>query len=440
MLMLRKQTNLKTSILRCLSTSSSPIENKKCRLLVVGGGSGGCTMAAKFGKHINKGEIFVVEPSDTHYYQPMFTLVGGGIKKLAECGKPMKSVLPDTVKWIKDSVTEFNPQRNSVTISRGDEITYDFMIVATGLQLNYDKIPGLVEALNVPNTGVCSNYSYKYVNRTYEILKQFKSGNAIFTFPNTPVKCPGAPQKICYIAEDFLRKKGIRDKANITYNTSLPVLFGVKKYADALWKVVEMRNINVNLRCNLVEVKHKERVAVFQNLDSPEKLTEMEYSMLHVSPPMSAPDVLKKCTNLVNDLGFVNVNKDTLQHFKYPNVFAIGDCSSTPNSKTAASVAAQANIVYENMKAVMENQPLKGKYNGYASCPLVTGYGKCILAEFDYDLNPLETFPISQDKEMWLMYSMKKDLMPPLYWHLMLNGKWNGPEAMRDLLHFNFSK
>ncbi|KAF5297900.1 hypothetical protein FQA39_LY11885 [Lamprigera yunnana] len=414
------------------------LSSDSCKLLVVGGGSGGCAMAAKFARSMTKKDLIIVEPSDIHYYQPMFTLIGGGIKKLTDSGKATKSVLPSNATWLKDRVVEFFPEKNQVITLQGDTINYDFMLIAVGLQLNYEKIPGLIEALNIPNTGVCSNYSPKYVNRTYEVLQKFESGNAIFTFPNTPIKCPGAPQKICYITEDYLRRHGKRDKTNIIYNTSLPVIFGVKKYADALWKLVEKRNIKVNLRTNLIEVKPKDKVAVFQSLDIPDKKSEVEFSMLHVTPPMSAPDVLSKCTELVNATGFVNVNKDTLQHVKYPNVFAIGDCSGTPNSKTAASVAAQTNVVYENMKAYMANRSLNAVYNGYASCPLVTGYGKCILAEFDYDLNPLETFPISQDKEMWVMYSMKKDFMPPLYWHLMLNGRWNGPSFVRNLMHFKF--
>ncbi|KAF5300874.1 hypothetical protein FQR65_LT09036, partial [Abscondita terminalis] len=398
-----------------------------CKLLIVGGGTGGCTMAAKFARHLKKNEIIVIEPSDMHYYQPMFTLVGGGIKTLSDSGRSMKTVLPDKALWIKDEVVDFYPQKNSVSTLNGDSISYDFMLIAMGLQLNYDQIPGLIEALNIPNTGVCSNYSPKYVNRTYETLQKFDSGNAVFTFPNTPVKCPGAPQKICYITEDYFRRNGKRDKANIIYNTTLPVLFGVKKYADALWKLVEKRDIKVNLRNNLVEVKPKDKIAVFENLDVPNQKTEIEYSMLHVTPPMSSPNALKKCNELVTEAGFVNVHKDTLQHLKFPNVFAIGDCSASPNAKTAASVAAQSNVVFENMKAQMTDKPLKSVYNGYASCPLVTGYGKCIMAEFDYDLKPMETFPISQDKELWLMYSVKKDLLPPLYWHFMLNGRWNGP-------------
>lgn len=422
------------------STSRIHYVEHRCKLLIVGGGAGGCTMASKFARHLKKNEMIVIEPSDMHYYQPMFTLIGGGIKKLSDSGKLMKSVLPDNATWIKDRVVDFNPHKNTVNTLNGDTISYEFLIIAMGLQLNYEQIPGLIEALNIPNTGVCSNYSPKYVNRTFEILQKFESGNAIFTYPSSPVKCPGAPQKICYITEDYLRKHGKRDKANVIYNTSLPVLFGVRKYADALWKLVEKRNIKVNLRTNLVEIRQKEKIAVFQNLDIPDQTTEMEYSMLHVTPPMSSPDFLRKCSDLVTEAGFVNAHKDTLQHVTFPNVFTIGDCSSTPNSKTAASVAAQSNVVFENMKACMNNKPLKSVYNGYASCPLVTGYGKCILAEFDYDLNPLETFPISQDKEMWLMYSMKKDVMPPLYWHLMLNGRWNGPGIFRNLMHLKLGK
>ncbi|XP_017769490.1 PREDICTED: sulfide:quinone oxidoreductase, mitochondrial [Nicrophorus vespilloides] len=420
---------------RHLSTSNVVLAKHSCKLLVVGGGSGGCAVAAKFAKNMKKDEIIVVDPADMHYYQPMFTMIGGGIKKLKDAGRKMGDVLPKNAKWLKDSVTEFNPKNNQIQTKSGDIINYDYMLVGVGLQLNYDKIPGVLEGLSMKNSGVCSNYSPKYVDRTYEALQQFESGNAIFTFPNSPVKCPGAPQKVMYISEHYFRKMGKRDKANVIYNTSLPVLFGVKKYADALWKIVKERNINVNLRTNLIEVRPSEKVAVFENLDKPEQKTTMEYSMLHVTPPMSTPDVLRTCKDLVNDAGYVDVDKDTLRSTKFGNVFAIGDCGNSPNSKTAASVAAQSQIVFKNMQAVMNGQDPKSVYDGYASCPLVTGYGSCILAEFDYNLTPTETFPISQDREMFIMYMMKKDFMPPLYWHMMLNGYWNGPGLMRSVMH-----
>ncbi|XP_063930680.1 sulfide:quinone oxidoreductase, mitochondrial [Zophobas morio] len=410
-----------------------------CKVLVVGGGTGGCATAAKLSRILKKNELIILEPSDKHYYQPLFTLVGGGISTLSEAGKSMRDVLPANAVWLKDSAAEFNPGENSVTTQRGHSIKYEYLLIATGLQTDYDKIPGLEAGLS-GDTGVCSNYSAKYVELTYKALKNFESGNAIFTYPNTPVKCPGAPQKICYITDHYLRKVGKRDKAAVIYNTSLPVIFGVKKYADALWEICAERQIQVNLRTNLVEVRPDSREAVFQNLDNPDKMTTLKYSMLHVTPPMSTPAALQNCSELTNEAGFVDVNKLTLQSVRFANVFAIGDCSSTPNSKTAAAAAAQCQVVFKNMESVMKNTPATANYDGYASCPLVTGYDRCILAEFDYNLTPLETFPFNQGKELKSMYLMKKMLMPPLYWTLMLNGFWNGPAAVRNLLHLKFSQ
>jgi len=195
------------------------------------------------------------------------------MKTVEDSARPMADVLSPLTTWVKDNAEKFDPVNNTVTTKNGDIIEYDFMVVAAGLQLNYDQIPGLVEALAIPKGGVCSIYSPKYVNRVYSALQNFRNGNAIFTFPNSPVKCPGAPQKICYIAEHFMRKNKKRAGANIFYNTSLPVIFGVKHYADALWKVVENRGINVNLRTNLVEVLPGGQQAVFENLDTQIKST-----------------------------------------------------------------------------------------------------------------------------------------------------------------------
>ncbi|XP_037092292.1 sulfide:quinone oxidoreductase, mitochondrial-like [Pollicipes pollicipes] len=432
---------LRTSLTLCLaprsrafSVSAAQQANSAYKLVVVGGGSGGCSVAAKFAKKLGKGKLAVIEPAQTHYYQPMWTLVGGGMKSAEQSGRPMKDVLPAAADWIQDRVVSFDPSSNKVTTSSGDEISYEYLVVAMGIQINWDGIKGLKEALDTP--GVCSNYSPKYAEKTYKELQAFKEGNAIFTFPNTPIKCPGAPQKIMYIADQYFRKTGKRDKANIIYNTSLPVLFGVKKYADALWEVVKKRDITVNTRRCLTEVRPDTREAVFVNLDKPDEQYVEEYEMLHATPNMSAPDVLKSCPDLCDAAGYVDVSKDTMQHNRFPNVFAIGDCSSLPTSKTAAAVAAECGILAKNLRAVMAGQKAQATYDGYTSCPLVTGYSKAILAEFKYGAEPLETFPINQGKERWTSFIMKKELMPFLYWKLMLNGNWNGPRTFRKLLHF----
>ncbi|XP_059620369.1 sulfide:quinone oxidoreductase, mitochondrial [Phlebotomus argentipes] len=413
---------------RCFSSA------RKCKVLVVGGGSGGCSVSAKLSSKLGPGKVVILDPAESHYYQPMFTLIGGGMKKLEDSVTPMKETLPSLATWVQDSVMQFEPEANTVITKKGDRIEYEEMVIAVGLELRYDKVPGLVEALAIPGGKVCSNYSPKYVNRTLEALNNFQQGNAIFTFPNSPVKCPGAPQKAAYLAEHYLRRAKKRKDARIIYNTALPVIFGVKHYADALWKVAKKREVTVNLRMNLKQVFPERNQAVFENLDKPGEESTMDYSLLHVTPPMATPDVLLSCPGLTNAAGFVDVNKHTLQHVKYPNIFAIGDCSSTPNSKTAASVAAQAPVVYRNLLAVMEGNPPSASYNGYASCPLVTGYNSCILAEFDYDLQPLETFPIPQDKERYSMLLLKKHFMPFLYWQFMLNGMWNGPAIVKTLL------
>uniref|UniRef100_A0A1B0GQG7 Sulfide:quinone oxidoreductase, mitochondrial n=1 Tax=Phlebotomus papatasi TaxID=29031 RepID=A0A1B0GQG7_PHLPP len=352
---------------RFLSVSHVSASNRQCKILVVGGGSGGCSVAAKLSSRLGPGKVVVLDPADNHYYQPMFTLVGGGMKKLEDSVCSMKETLPSLATWVRDSVAQFEPAVNAVVTSNGERIEYEQMVIAVGLELRYDRIPGLLEALAIPGGNVCSNYSPKYVNRTMEALQKFHQGNAVFTFPNSPVKCPGAPQKVVYISEHYLRKNRKRREAKIIYNTALPVIFGVKHYADVLWKVVEHRDIEVNLRTNLKQVIPERNQAVFENLDKPGEEHTIEYSLLHVTPPMAAPEVLSTCPGLANAAGFVDVNKDTLQHVKFPNIFAIGDCSSTPNSKTAASAAAQAPVVYRNMMAVMEGKSPSASYNGYAS-------------------------------------------------------------------------
>ncbi|XP_050420881.1 sulfide:quinone oxidoreductase, mitochondrial [Adelges cooleyi] len=406
--------------------------HRNCQILIVGGGSGGCSMASKFAK--NGQNVIVLEPNEMHYYQPLFTLIGGGMKTLSQARRPTKTVLPKSTTWIKDKVNAFNPEGNSVTTTNGDTINYDYMLVAIGLHLDYDKITGLKEALDDQYSSVCTNYSSDFVEKTYKVMQNFKGGNAIFTLPNSPVKCPGAPQKIVYIFEDFLRKKGLRDKANIMYNTSTPAIFGVKKYANRLEQLCRRRNITVNLRQNLININSSKNETTFELLDEPNKTITMEFSMLHVTPPMSPPEVLKK-SKLSNSIGFLDVDQFTLCHKEYKNIFGIGDCTSCPTSKTVAAVAAQSNVIFHNIINSINGKPLLKKYDGYTSCPLVTGYNKCILAEFDYQLNPLETFPFDQGNELKSMFRLKKDILPIIYWNVMLKGYWNGPESIRKILH-----
>uniref|UniRef100_A0A8C2GE54 Sulfide:quinone oxidoreductase, mitochondrial n=1 Tax=Cyprinus carpio TaxID=7962 RepID=A0A8C2GE54_CYPCA len=402
------------------------------KVLVLGGGSGGITMAARMKRKVGAQNVAVVEPSEVHYYQPIWTLVGAGAKSVASSGRPTASVIPSGVTWVKSKAAEFDPKNNTVHTDSGKKISYDYLIVALGLELHYEKIKGLPEGFEHPKIG--SNYSVKTVEKTWNALKNFKEGNALFTFPNTPVKCGGAPQKIMYLSDAFLRKTGKRSKANIIYNTPSPKLFGVKKYADALWEIVKKRDLNINLRHNLIEVRADKQEAVFENLDKPGETKVYKYEMIHVTPPMGPPAVLKGSL-LDDEAGWLDVNKNTLQHKTYANVFGIGDCTNLPTSKTAAAVAAQSAVLDRNISRILKKQTPDKIYDGYTSCPLVTSYNTVILAEFDYDGQPLETFPVDQSKESRVMYHMKADFMPLLYWHGLLKGFWGGPGPYRTIMH-----
>ncbi|XP_030045443.1 sulfide:quinone oxidoreductase, mitochondrial isoform X2 [Microcaecilia unicolor] len=317
-----------------LHTSSISCTKDYYDVVVVGGGSAGITMGARMKRKVGAENVAIVEPSEKHYYQPLWTLVGAGAKRLPTSVRSTASVIPSGVKWIKSAVQGFEPDKNCIRISDNKKISYKYLIIALGIKLQYEKIKGLPEGFKYPKIG--SNYSVHTVEKTWKAMQDFKRGNAIFTFPNTPVKCAGAPQKIMYLSEAYFQKTGKRAEANIIFNTSLGVIFGVKKYADALLEIIKNRNISVNYRQNLIEVRADKQEAVFENLDNPGETKVFQYEMLHVTPPMGPPDVLVN-SPVADAAGWVDVDRETLQHTKYPNVFGIGDCTNLPTSKTVAA-------------------------------------------------------------------------------------------------------
>jgi sulfide:quinone oxidoreductase len=224
-----------------------------------------------------------------------------------------------------------------------------------------------------------------------------------------------------YLADDAFRRAGVRQGSRITFASALPTLFAVPKYTPALQRVIERKGITTKFQHNLIEVRPASREAVFLRLDQNEEVV-LHYDLLHVAPPQSAPDFIKQ-SPLAGPTGYVDVDKHTLQHTRYPNIFALGDASNLPTSKTGAAVRMQAPVLVKNLVAAAAGQAPGGHYSGYTSCPLITGYGKVILAEFDYDLKPVETFPFDQSQERYSMYLLKRHVLPQLYWHGMLRGR-----------------
>ncbi len=391
------------------------------KIVIVGGGTAGITVASRLKNHDSSLDIAIIEPSKKHYYQPLWTLVGGGVFKKEETERDEADYIPEGVDWIQESVDKFLPEENKLVTKNGKEFKYDYLIVATGLELNWEKIKGLKE--NIGKNGVCSNYAYETVDSTWQLVENFKGGNAIFTQPSTPIKCGGAPQKALYLTEDYFRTKSkVRDKTNMIFFSGLGSIFGVAKYRKSLEAIIKRKEIDARFRYDLIEVIGDKKEAIFVNLDSKEEV-KINYDMLHVVPPMSTHSFIRN-SDISDASGFVNVDKFTMQHLKYKNIFSLGDCSSLPTSRTGAAIRKQAPILVENLISVMENkvQPF-AEYDGYASCPLVTGYGSLVLAEFDYQGQPAESFPFDQSKERFSMYMLKAYGLPQLYWNGMLKGR-----------------
>ncbi|MFO0898191.1 MAG: FAD/NAD(P)-binding oxidoreductase [Pirellulales bacterium] len=389
-------------------------------IVVVGGGTAGITVAAQLTKGWRgRRDVAIVEPSDKHYYQPLWTLVGGGLARKEATERPERSVIPRRAHWIRDAVSGFEPAQHAIHTRDGRTITYDWLVVGAGLQLYWEKIPGLEESLG--KDGVCSNYSYATVDSTWEAIRNFRGGNAIFTNPSGAVKCGGAPQKIMYLADDRFREAGVRDQARILYFSALPNIFAVEPYRATLEQVVARKQIDCRFRHELIEVRGASREAVFRHLDTRETVV-LPYDLLHVTPPMGPPRFLAE-SPLADGEGWVDVDQDTLRHKRFENVFALGDCSNLPTSKTGAAIRKQAPVVVQNLRAAMQGKPLAARYDGYTSCPLVTGIGKLVLAEFDYRKLPAETFPVDQSRERFSMWLLKRYLLPLLYWQGMLKGR-----------------
>jgi sulfide:quinone oxidoreductase len=394
----------------------------KHQIVIVGGGNAGISVAAQLLRKNRDLDIVIIDPANKHYYQPAWTLVGSGVFDISATERNEADVIPKKAKWIKQKVASFQPDTNTITLDDNETVSYQYLIVAPGIQLNWQEIKGLKETLG--KNGVCSNYSFETAPYTWECIKNLKGGKAIFHNPHTPVKCGGAPHKIMYMAADYFRKHGILDKTDIQYWSGGTRLFAVEKYEKTLKKVCERSNIKLNFFQRLEEIDGPNKKARFVGFGEANKDVEtwVDFDMMHVTPPQSAPDFIKN-SPLANAAGWVDVDKGTLQHVRFANIFSLGDASGLPTSKTGAAIRKQAPVAVANVLSLIEKKPFGNLYTGYTSCPLLTGYGKLVLAEFDYNNQPMETFPFDQSKERWSMYMLKKEILPRMYWGQILTGK-----------------
>ncbi|MEZ5693850.1 MAG: FAD/NAD(P)-binding oxidoreductase [Altererythrobacter sp.] len=389
-------------------------------VVIIGGGAAGIATASSLLKRRRSLDIAIVEPAEDHFYQPGWTMVGGGIFAPSDTRRSMASVMPRGTSWIKQAAASFQPEDNQVTLADGTTITYKLLVVAPGIRLAWEKIDGLKATLG--KNGVTSNYGYELSPYTWQLVQQMKSGRAIFTQPVMPIKCAGAPQKAMYLSCDHWNRNGVLGDIEVEFRNAGGVLFGVPDYVPALMGYVEKYAIGLNLGQNLVAVDGSGQTATFKTEDGE---VTTGFDMLHVVPPQVAPQFLAD-SPLAGETGFVDVDQNTLQHVRYPNVFGLGDAGSMPNAKTAAAARKQAPVVAVNALQQLDGKGPKAGYDGYGSCPLTVERGKIVLAEFGYGGQLQPSFPtwlIDGTKPQRLSWMLKADALPWIYWNGMLKGR-----------------
>ena len=394
-------------------------------IVIIGAGAAGIATAASLLKRKPDLDIAMIDPAEYHYYQPGWTMVGGGIFNAEQTKRSTSSVIPKGVKWLQAAATSVEAEKNQVTLKDGEVISYQYLIVCPGLKLDWASIEGLVETLG--KNGVTSNYRYDLAPYTWDLVKQLDSGKVIFTQPPMPIKCAGAPQKAMYLSADYWQKKGCLADINISFCNAIGALFGVKDYVPALMEYVDSYGIALDFNHNLIKVDGAGKKAWFNKTDGEgnSEIIEREFDMLHVVPPQIAPDFIRE-SQLVDAKGWVDVDQATLRHKTFENIYSLGDVMNTPNAKTAAAARVQASIVASNLAADMGHGQTHKSYNGYGACPLTVENGKIVLAEFGFGGKLLPTFPgwlLNGTRPSKVAWWLKKSALPWVYWNVMLKGR-----------------
>jgi sulfide:quinone oxidoreductase len=394
-------------------------------IVIVGGGAAGLAVAASLKSRKSSLDIAVIDPADIHYYQPGWTMVGGGIFEASDTAKTMGSLIPRGVTWIKSAVAAFEPKDDAVILDGCRVVKYKRLIVAPGLKLAWDRVEGLEATLG--KNGVTSNYRYDLAPYTWNLVKNMKEGRAVFTQPPMPIKCAGAPQKAMYLSGDHWTRAGVLKDISIDFMNAGGVLFGVKDYVPALEGYVQKYGVNLNFFHNLKAIDGEAKKAWFTvaKPDTTPTEVEVEFDMIHVVPPQIAPDFIR-VSPLADAAGWVDVDQATLRHKTYDNIWSLGDVMNAPNAKTAAAARMQAPVVAQNVVDDINGRSATAQYNGYGSCPLTVERGKIVLAEFGYGGALLPSFPkavIDGTKPSRLAWWLKESFLPPFYWKGMLKGR-----------------
>ncbi|RQS64942.1 TIGR01244 family phosphatase [Burkholderia sp. Bp8963] len=394
-------------------------------IVIVGAGAAGLAVASSLLARDRSLDIAVIDPADVHYYQPGWTMVGAGVFQPETTVRQMGAVLPRGVHWIRAAVAGFEPDAHAVVLDGCRRIGYRQLVVCPGLKLDWHAIDGLPETLG--RNGVTSNYRYDLAPYTWQLVREFRGGRALFTQPPMPIKCAGAPQKAMYLSCDHWQRMGRLGAADVEFLNAGAVLFGVADYVPALMEYVKRYDIGLSFGHNLVAIDGPARRATFRRTlrDGSAETVVRDFDMIHVVPPQRAPDFVR-ASPLADSAGWIDVDPATLRHKRHADIFALGDATNTSNAKTAAAARKQAPVVAHNVLAALGRADGAATYDGYGSCPLTVERGRIVLAEFLYGGKVAPSFPawlIDGKRPSRLAWLLKERVLPPLYWKAMLKGR-----------------
>ncbi|MES0883414.1 TIGR01244 family sulfur transferase [Roseibium sp. SCP14] len=406
-------------------TPTETAEDARFDVVIVGGGAAGISVASSLLARKSDLNVAIIDPADVHYYQPGWTMVGGGIFNASDTAKTMGSLIPRGVHWIKSAVAAFEPKDNAVILDGCRVVKYGRLVVCPGLKLDWHGVEGLVDTLG--KNGVTSNYRYDLAPYTWRLVQEMDAGRALFTQPPMPIKCAGAPQKAMYLSADYWVKTARLGSIDIQFMNAGGVLFGVKDYVPALMNYIERYGVQLNFFHNLVSIDGPAKRAVFEVKlpDQAPTRFETDFDMIHVTPPQTAPDFIR-VSPLADGAGWIDVDQSTLRHKTFDNIWSLGDVMNAPNAKTAAAARKQAPVVAQNLVSDIEGHSATAQYDGYGSCPLTVERGKIVLAEFGYGGTLLPSFPrwlVDGTKPTRTAWLLKERILPPVYWRAMLRGK-----------------
>ena len=395
------------------------------RILIAGAGLGGIALANRLSQLLDGAKITILDARPVHYYQPGYTLVGTGVWSRDKVIDPVAPLIPRGVEWVQDMVAEFDPAANSVSTASGRKLGYDFLVVATGLHLDYAAIEGMDPAA-IGREGLGSVYNGPDgAAATWQAMAAFrdKGGEALMTLPATAMKCAGAPLKTTFMLRDRLFKAGTLDRSRIQFMSAQKNVFGVPRINEEVLNRWQDLGIGVSLEHKLTGLDIGQRRARF--LTAAGDTVEQPYDFIHVVPPMRAPDAVKKSPlawqqGPMAAGGWLEVNKETLQHTRFPNVFGVGDINGTPRGKTAATIKKSAPLVAANLVEVIAGRAPQQKFDGYTSCPLIVREGSALLIEFDYEGRLTPSLPMIEPlQESWFAWLMKVKLLKPAYFAVL---------------------